>query len=59
MTERTERTVKIVIIILGAFFLFFVTFLLPKGIFKLTFDYIFWNIVKVSGMSHWLAKGIV
>jgi len=59
VTEQTERTVKIIIIILGAFFLFFVTFLLPKGIFKLTFDYVVWNIVRVSGMSHWLAKGIV
>ena len=59
MTEHTERTVKIIIIILGAFFLFFVTFLLPKGIFKLTYDYMVWNIVRVSGMSRWLAKGIV
>jgi hypothetical protein len=59
MTEQTERTVKIIIIILGAFFLFFVTFLLPKGIFKLTVDYVVWNIVRVSGMSRWLAKGIV
>lgn len=59
MTEQTERTVKIIIIILGAFFLFLVTFLLPKGIFKLTFDYVVWNIIKVSGMSQWLAKGIV
>jgi hypothetical protein len=59
MTEQTERTVKIIIIILGAFFLFFVTFLLPKGIFKLAVDYVVWNIVRVSGMSRWLAKGIV
>jgi hypothetical protein len=59
MTEQTERTVKIIIIILGAFFLFFVTFLLPKGIFKLTYDYVVWNIVRVSGMSRWLVKGII
>ena len=59
MTEQKEKTVKIIIIILGAFFLFFVTFLLPKGIFKLTYDHVVWNIVRVSGMSRWLAKGIV
>ena len=59
MTEQNERTVKIIIIILGAFFLFFITFLLPKGIFKLTYDYVAWNIVRVSGMSRWLVKGII
>ena len=59
MNEQTERTLKIIILILGAFFIFFVTFLLPKGIFKLTYDYVVWNIVRVSGMSQWLAKGIV
>ena len=59
MTEQNERTVKIIIIILGAFFLFFITFLLPKGIFKLTYDYVVWNIVRVSGMSRWLVKGII
>jgi hypothetical protein len=59
VNEQTERTLKIIILILGAFFIFFVTFLLPKGIFKLTYDYVVWNIVRVSGMSQWLAKGIV
>lgn len=59
MNEQTERTVKIIILIFGAFFIFFVTFLLPKGIFKLTYDYVVWNIIRVSGMSQWLVKGIV
>ncbi|MCK4764714.1 MAG: hypothetical protein KAW12_21125 [Candidatus Aminicenantes bacterium] len=59
MTDQTQQKNKIVFLILGVFFLFFVTFLLPKGIIKLTFNYIVSNIVNVSGMSHWLAKGIV
>lgn len=59
MTEKNERKIKIIILILGAFIIFFVTFLLPRGIYHFIFGYVVQNIINISGESYWLVKGIV
>lgn len=59
MTEKKERTIKIIILILGAFIIFFVTFLLPRGIYHFIFGYVVQSIINISGTSYWLVKGIV
>jgi hypothetical protein len=59
VNEQTERAIKIAVLILGGFIIFFVTFLLPRAVFHLIFGHVVQNIIRVSGLSHWLVKGIV
>jgi hypothetical protein len=59
--DKTKKTFLVMAIIIAVFIVATLVFweILKYSIFVKTFNYVVQNIIDISGMSHWLAKGIV